>query len=175
MAQTGPSGRSEPIVLPARTGGDAVLSLSGLTASEARDLGAGFAAIDPWAQYPYPASALETFFATQEPSAPRLGIRSGQSLSGAIGIRYDWFHGPYVQFLGLLPGYQAHGLGSRILDWLERDALDHGARNLWVAASDFNAAAIRFYERHGVGRVAGLDGLVRDNKTEVLMRKRLLE
>ena len=173
MAQTGPSGRIEPIVLAAHAGGDAVLSLSGLTACEARDLGAGFAAIDPWAQYPYPASALETFFATQEPSAPRLGIRSGQSLSGAIGIRYDWFHGPYVQFLGLLPGCQARGTGSRILGWLELDARDRGARNLWVAASDFNSGAIRFYERHGFARVADLDGLVRDGKTEVLFRKRL--
>ncbi len=49
-----------------------------------------------------------------------------------------------------------------------------GDRNLWVCASDFNAAGIMFYERHGFSRVADLDGLVRDGRTEVLLRKRLV-
>lgn len=173
MAQTGISCRSEPIEIPPRNSGETALLLSLITATEARELGASFAGIDPWARYPYPASALESYFATTEPGAPRYGISSGTTLAGAIGIRFNWFHGPYIQFLGLLPGQQSLGLGARVLNWLETDARGHGARNLWVAASDFNAGAIRFYERHGFSRAAALDGLVRDGKTEVLFRKRL--
>jgi diamine N-acetyltransferase len=173
MAQTGPSGRSDPIVITHVTAGEPALTLSKITGSEAQELGARFAAIDPWARYPYPASALQSYFAADEPGAPRYGIRFGQALVGAIGIRFNWLHGPYIQFLGLLPREQARGIGGRVLKWLEWEARDHGARNLWVAASDFNADAIRFYEHHGFARIADLDGLVRDGKTEVLMRKRL--
>jgi ribosomal protein S18 acetylase RimI-like enzyme len=42
-----------------------------------------------------------------------------------------------------------------------------------VAASDFNSGALRFYERHGFVRVAALEGLVAEGRSEILLRKRL--
>ena len=40
--------------------------------------------------------------------------------------------------------------------------------------SDFNVKARTFYERHGFVVVAPLPGLVREDRTELLMRKQLL-
>ena len=56
---------------------------------------------------------------------------------------------------------------------IEDSARAEKARNVWVAASDFNAGAIRLYERHGFARVAVIDSLVSDGRDEVLLRKKL--
>lgn len=147
--------------------------LAPLRSEDAEHLGASFAAIDPWMSYPYPAAALAKYFAQQEASAPRLALYADAALAGVLGLRLAWLRGPYVQFLGLLPSFQGRGLGTLALAWIEGEAHRAGERNLWVAASDFNAGARRFYERHGFVSAATLDGLVRDGRTEFLLRKRL--
>jgi GNAT superfamily N-acetyltransferase len=149
------------------------ITLAPMTADAAQHLGEAFAAIDPWASYPYPASGIIRYFAASEPGAPRYIIMRDGAMAGAIGIRENWMRGPYLQFLGVLPPYQRHGVGQMALAWFEGTARARRERNLWVAASDFNAGAIRFYERHGFIRAALLDGLVDDDKTEILLRKRL--
>lgn len=144
-----------------------------LDAALAQELGEAFAAMSPWRDYPLPASALARYLSQDEPGAPRFCIIARGEVAGATGLRRNWLRGPYLQFLGVLPAYQGRGLGAAVLDWMEQDARAAGEGNLWVAASDFNAGAIRFYERGGFHATARLDGLVRDGKTEVLMRKRL--
>jgi len=139
----------------------------------AEQLGTAFAAIDPWARYPYPAAALAGYFAAQEPGAPRFALRCGGELAGCVGVRLNWLRGPYLQFLGILPDFQRRGLGALALAWVEAEARRGAERNLWVAATDFNEGALRFYERHGFMRVAPLPDLVRDGRTEILLRKRL--
>jgi ribosomal protein S18 acetylase RimI-like enzyme len=116
---------------------------------------------------------LVTYLAAQEPGAPRLLLRIDGEIAGAVGLRLNWLRGPYLQFLGVLPVFQRRGLGNAVLDWFERETRKGNDRNLWVAASDFNAGAIRFYEAHGFKQVARLDGLVRDERAEILLRKRL--
>ena len=172
-AQAHSSGHSDNIEIPASKAGALALVLTSVSSDAAEQLGRGFAAIDPWARYPYPASALTNYFAIVEAQAPRYAIHANEKLVGALGLRLNWLHGPYIQFLGLLPGQQGLGLGGRLLSWCEESARSRGARNLWVAASDFNTDAMRFYERFGFGRVTELDGLVRDDRNEVLFRKRL--
>ena len=51
--------------IAASTAGAQSVVLEPLSGEQAAQLGAAFAAIDPWARYPYPASLLETYFATQ--------------------------------------------------------------------------------------------------------------
>ena len=172
-AQAPVSGPSEAIKIEAGAPGAPALVLTSISADMADVLGRGFAAIDPWARYPYPAAALSKYFANSEPHAPRYAVFSGGVLAGALGLHLNWLRGPYIQFLGLLPGHQRGGAGLRLLEWCEHEAHSSFARNLWVAASDFNADAIRFYERFGFVRTAELDGLVRDDRNEVLFRKRL--
>jgi diamine N-acetyltransferase len=141
---------------------------------EAEALGPALAAIDPWATYPsYPASALSAYLGKDEPGAPRYSLHTGDALAGAVGLRLDWLRGPYLQLLGLLPGYQGCGFGAAVLAWIEREARVAKQRNLWVVASDFNSGALRFYERCGFTRVAALEALVADGCDEILLRKRL--
>lgn len=147
--------------------------LEPLAAADCAHLGEAFARMDPWASYPYPAHGLTSYFANSEPGSPRYAIRAGATIAGVAGLRLEWLRGPYLQFLGLLPAFQGQGAGALVLDWLAREARAAGDRNLWVCASDFNGAGIRFYERHGFVRQATLDDLVRDGRAEILLRKRL--
>lgn len=170
MSRDDPTGFTAPCDLdPGRT-----RRLHPLDPCLADGLGSAFAALSPWADYPYPAASLAAYLSKIEPGAPRYLITSDGATAGAVGLRLDWLRGPYLQFLGLLPAYQGRGLGAEVLSWLEREARAAGQRNVWVAASDFNAGAIRFYARHGFREVARLDDLVRDGRTEVLLRKAIV-
>jgi diamine N-acetyltransferase len=144
-----------------------------MTSAAAEKLGAAFAAIDPWARYAYTASMLTAYLGNDENDAPRFEIVVDNELAGSIGVRRNWLRGPYLQFLGILPAFQHRGIGSVALDWFEGEARAAQAQNLWVAASDFNARALAFYERRGFDRVATLEDFVVDNSAEILLRKRL--
>lgn len=166
------AGHSDMIVL--RTSGALpAIALHPMTAAAAVTLGQAFEAIAPWARYPFSARALSTYLALLEPDAPRYLITSGGDVAGAIGVRNAWLRGPYLQFLGIVPAYQRQGIGQLALCWLEDSARAAGERNLWVAASDFNEAALSFYEGQGFTRAASLDDLVQDGICEILLRKRL--
>ncbi len=156
---------------PADDGGH--LALLPFPVDVAGALGAEFAAMEPWSVYPYPAAALAAYLATVEPGAPRFAVTLDGRIIGAAGLRLNWLRGPYLQFLGVAPPFQGLGIGAAVLAWLESEARRSGARNLWVAVSDFNGAAQRFYARAGFAEAARLDGLVADGRTEILMRKRL--
>lgn len=149
------------------------LALGALVPTDCTQLATAFAGIDPWARYPYPADQLEAYFAGSTMDAPRFQILIGGVLAGAVGLKLDWLRGPYLQFLGLLPAYQNCGAGSLILEALDHAARQSQCRNVWVCASDFNAGALAFYERHGYAQVAALPDLVREGRTEVLLRRRV--
>lgn len=149
------------------------VSFRPISADSAARLGPAFAAMDPWAYYHYAGEALAAYLAGQEEAAPRLEIRVGDDLAGAICIRKNWLRGPYLQFLGILPSFQNRGVGSAALEWLEALATREKSQNVWVVASGFNTGALSFYERFGFVRVATLDGLVADGTDEILLRKRL--
>lgn len=154
--------------------GGAILTLSPLAAADAQRLGEALAKIDPWAAYGYPASALARFLAAAEAGAPRFALVFEGEVVGAAVIRTAWLRGPYLQFLAILPERQGRGLGTAFLEWMEREARAAQERNLWVAASEINTEAIRFYERHGFKATAHLDSLAFDGRTEILFRKRLV-
>ena len=157
--------------LPLRDG--STLVIAPLAAAEVARLAAVFAAINPWAAYGYPASALSNFLSDAEVGAPRFALQIGEELAGAAVIRTAWLRGPYLQFIGVVPAHQNHGLGSAVLDWMEAEARAAKERNLWVAVSEINSDAQRLYEHHGFTPAAQLDDLVWDGRTEILMRKRL--
>ena len=144
-----------------------------LAPDDGQRLGTAFAAIDPWAAYGYPAAVLARFLAASEPDALRFGLSLDNALAGAAVVRPNWLRGPYLQLLAVLPDAQGRGIGAAFLAWMEREARAANERNLWVAASQINAGAIRFYERHGFVEVAMLNDLVADGFNEILFRKRL--
>jgi diamine N-acetyltransferase len=149
------------------------VALSLIEPAQAIQLGTMFAAMDPWARYPVSADKLSRFFAAIEPGNPRFAISYKGALVGAIGVRLNWFAGPYIQSFALAPSAQGHGIGAAAMGWAEREARAGNDRNLWVAASDFNIRAQSFYARHGFETVGSIDSLLQDGIAEVLMRKRL--
>jgi ribosomal protein S18 acetylase RimI-like enzyme len=151
----------------------AAWSLEPLGPDDAVRLAQVFAGIDPWVHYPYETAALAAYLGGPEPDAPRFALTCAGTAVGAVGLRLNWLRGPYLQFLGIVPEAQGHGLGAACLAWLEREARAGAERHLWVLVSGFNARARAFYERHGFALAATLDDLVRDGSRELLMRKRL--
>jgi ribosomal protein S18 acetylase RimI-like enzyme len=101
----------------------------------------------------------------------RYPIDIGGAEAGVISVRYPWLKGPYLELLAIFPEFQGRGLGTRVLAWMEQEAIRHEARNLWVCASSFNDSALRLYERNGFRQVARLRGLVEDSCDEILLRK----
>lgn len=156
-----------------RTAGDGapLVALADMTDDVARQLGPAFAAMEPWSVYPMSAEAMTAYFSADEPGAPRFAIRVGDKVAGAVGLRLNWMRGPYLQVLGVFPEWQGDGVGRLVLTWFELAARARGDRNLWVAVSDFNPGAARFYHRFGFAHVADLADLIRAGKTEVLLRK----
>lgn len=166
--------QTDEIVLTAHgVQGSAPLILSPCRANDAHVLAARFAAMLPWSRYPLCAAALEKYLAAQEWGAPRYAVRCDSRLIGALGLRLNWLRGPYIQFLGIMPEAQRSGAGAAILKRVADDAKAARERNVWVAASTFNADALRFYERCGFTRTALLDGLIQDDIDEVLLRQKL--
>lgn len=143
------------------------------TASDARTLATAFAGMLPWSRYPFSAAQLEAYLGAHEVGSPRYCLHIGEEPAGALGLRLNWLRGPYIQFLGVTPSFQKTGLGAAILTRVLAEARTRGDRNVWVAASSFNADALRFYERHGFQRAATIDGLIEDGIDEVLLRTRL--
>jgi ribosomal protein S18 acetylase RimI-like enzyme len=159
---------------PPGAGSTKHVALAPIPPGETLRLAASFAAIDPWARYAYQPARLAAFFSGSEPAAPRYALYADGDIVGVVGLKLDWLRGPFLQFLGILPGTQGQGLGSSVLTWIELEARRGGHHNLWVTASDFNARALGLYRRHGYEEAARLDGLVSDEHAEILLRKRLL-
>ncbi len=144
-----------------------------MTPDAAQLLGPALAAIDPWAQAGFTGDVLAGAIGRVEAAAPRYSVVCGDNLAGAMIVRVPWLHGPYLQFIGLLPPFHGIGIGRVALDWMEARARTAGHRNLWLCVSFYNTGARRLYERHGFVAIAELDDLVLDGFKEILMRKRL--
>jgi ribosomal protein S18 acetylase RimI-like enzyme len=54
-----------------------------------------------------------------------------------------------IESLAVLPAYRGQGIGTRLLDELERELADIGVRDVVIGVVPGNTAAIRLYERRG--------------------------
>ena len=149
------------------------VSLAPMTPEAAAVLGPGLAAIDPWARVNYSPVRYTAFLTAKEDGAMRYQIVVADALAGTMVVRQPWLHGPYLNTLGLLPGFDGQGLGAVVLGWFEAEARRAGFRNIWLCVSSFNTGAERFYRRHGFEPSATLENLSFDGFDEILMRKRL--
>jgi ribosomal protein S18 acetylase RimI-like enzyme len=149
------------------------LSLRPLTAANAETLGAAMAGMSPWSVLGWPAERLSRAFQRELPSVHRFEILSGGELAGIVTIQNPFLHGPYLQLLAVLPGFQGRNFGLRLLQWMEAEARTEEARQLWLCVSTFNSRARAFYERFGFEAVSVLEKLASDASDELFMRKRL--
>ena len=142
------------------------------TGEEARELSVSFANMDPWKRLETKARTLEDFLMADAPCARRFMMKNGGGAIGAIGVRYPWLFGPYIEFLAILPIAQGKGYGRLALEWVEAE-ISSKHDNIWVAVSSFNSAALRFYRRNGFSIIGEMKGLVRPGFDEILLRKNL--
>ena len=147
-------------------------TLEAMTPDDAQALGHALAAIDPWSRMNYAAEDLAAFLSSSESGTHKLVIRCDGQRAGCVAVHENWLKGPYLQLLGLLPGFQSRGIGSLVLGWFA-ECGGPDTRNLWVISSTFNTRATAFYRRHGFTEVATLQDLVADGFDEVLLRKLL--
>jgi ribosomal protein S18 acetylase RimI-like enzyme len=147
--------------------------LQPLAAKNAQRLGTALAAMPPWSVAGWPAGSLTRSFERPLPAMHRFEIAAGGELAGMAAIQHPFLHGPYLQLLAILPGFQGRNLGLRVLKWMEAQARLEEARQLWLCVSTFNTRAQAFYERFGFEAVAVLDKLASDHADEIFMRKRL--
>jgi ribosomal protein S18 acetylase RimI-like enzyme len=80
--------------------------------------------------------------------------------------------GGYLRLIALLPGHESRGVGSLLLDEVER-RVTLTSPHLFLLVSHFNEAAQRFYTRRGYASVGTLPSLVRPDIDEILMWRRL--
>jgi GNAT superfamily N-acetyltransferase len=69
-------------------------------------------------------------------------------------VGYAWLHEGLLRALYIHPSYQRQGIGTELLSEVKKNAA--GGFLFWIFEA--NAAAIRFYERHGAHTVRKTDG-----------------
>lgn len=80
--------------------------------------------------------------------------------------------GGYLRLIALVPDALGSGAGARLLQAFEAEVRTT-SRHAFLLVSDFNAAAQRFYERHGWTRMGALPALVLPDVAELVYWKRL--
>ena len=128
--------------------------------------------MDPWRTLESTPEALSGYLLRPDASLSRYGMYTDDQLAGVISIRYPWLRGPYIELLGVLDGFQGQGIGREVLEWV-CDAAQPFAKNIWIAASGFNARALAIYQKLGFTPAGELPDLVKEGYMEYLLRKRL--
>ncbi len=141
-----------------------------LQAEDAKVVSDKLATINPWLTLGYSAAQLEKYLSADDPSLHRYTVMVDEMIAGVVAVRYPWLRGSYLELIGLFPGQQGKGLGTAILQWMERETKPW-AMNCWVLVSSFNEAAKRFYLRQGFREIANIEALVSARSSELLLRK----
>jgi len=147
-----------------------ICSLRHLSEQEAYHGGKLLSSVDPWHTLGYSSDSLSRYLLRHDPALNRYGVHVMEQAAGIVCVRYPWLLGPYIELFALYAPYRRIGLGRRILEWIESQAL-LTSRNIWTLVSSFNESARRFYENAGFVAVAPLDDLVKSGYSEILMRK----
>ena len=148
------------------------VSLASIEGAAAAALADKIVKIDPWHTLETDSTKLAAALVQEDQSAFRRAIVSSAGCVGVISVRNPWLFGPYLALLAVFPEHQRMGVGSAILEWLERE-VSGTASNIWACVSSFNAEAQSFYARHGFREAGDLPDLVRNGFSEILIRKRL--
>jgi ribosomal-protein-alanine N-acetyltransferase len=79
----------------------------------------------------------------------------------------------HLDLLGVCPGHRGHGLGGRLVEWLEKPALVAGIRSIRLEVRESNVAARRFYERLGYRVVQRLPGYYQGRESALRMGREI--
>jgi GNAT superfamily N-acetyltransferase len=79
---------------------------------------------------------------------------------------------PYLRILAVKPVFRNKGVGKRLLRHFEENGFGRASK-VFLAVSDFNVGARRFYKRNGYVRIGIIPELYKKGITEILMMKSL--
>ena len=99
-------------------------------------------------------------------------VRARSTLIG-FGIMQYGDDSAHLALLAVHPGHRNHGLGSRILAWLEKPARVAGIVRIGVEARADNPLAVEFYRRQGYEQCAVVGGYYQGRIDAVRLSKSL--
>lgn len=90
------------------------------------------------------------------------------------------FHSfPYLHIIAVKRNYQHQGIGKKLLDFFEREALANGKNHLrtkvFLTVGDFNENAVKIYKARGYIKLCEIEGLFRKNIVENIFMKIVID
>jgi ribosomal protein S18 acetylase RimI-like enzyme len=137
--------------------------------AQARRQADWIAGIEPWRGLGYRAPALARWLARV---ARRGWVRvavEGDVVIAVMVLQPEFLLGSYISLLAVRPDAQGRGAGRALVAAAAR--LERGRRWLYTSSDARNRAASLFYGRLGFSRIGRLPGLIRDGRTEILLRR----
>jgi ribosomal protein S18 acetylase RimI-like enzyme len=138
----------------------------------ARAQGSWIAALEPWRGLGYRADALGRYLA-RKAHARGVWVVLASAKGPPVGIVVvddGVLLGDFIALLAVRPESSGQGVGRTLVEHVA--ARTFAARRwLYVSCDGNNAAALRFYRKLGFSRVGRLPDLVREGRTEILLRK----
>jgi ribosomal protein S18 acetylase RimI-like enzyme len=138
----------------------------------ARAQASWIAALEPWRGLGYRADALGRYLARKARAQGVWVVRTaakGPPL-GIVVADDGVLLGGFIALLAVRPEAGGQGLGRALVEHVATRTFA-ARRWLYVSSDGNNAAALRFYRKLGFSRVGRLPDLVREGRTEILLRK----
>jgi ribosomal protein S18 acetylase RimI-like enzyme len=140
--------------------------------SLARAQGAWIAAIEPWRGLGYRADALGRYLA-RKAQVRSVWVARATAKGPPLGVAVvddGVLLGGFIALLAVRPESSGQGLGRALVEHVAAQTFAT-RRWLYVSCDGNNTAALRFYRKLAFSRVGRLPDLVREGRTEILLRK----
>lgn len=131
--------------------------------------------MEPWRGLGYDADGLEKFL-RQAASSGQVWVASvarpaaRKPTLGLLVLQPNVLLGNFVSLLAVQPGAAGQGIGRALMSRAQAETFA-ARRWLFVSADAQNRDALGFYRHLGFTRVGRLPDLVRDGRTELLLRQ----
>ena len=94
--------------------------------------------------------------------------RAGDKIAGFGIMRYG-DDDAHLDLLGVAPAYRGSGVGRRLVEWLEKPALEVGIAAIFLEVRESNHGALKFYERLGYRKLAHLANYYQGRESAIRM------
>ena len=146
------------------------------SAAKAGQQGAWIAAMEPWRGLDYSATGLAKFL-RRAGGAGQVWVATAGTRGPVLGLlvlQPGMLLGNFVALLAVRPDVAGKGIGRTLVDHAQVRTFAptfDDRRWLFVSADAANRGALAFYRKLGFKRVGRLPDLIRQGRTEILLRK----
>jgi ribosomal protein S18 acetylase RimI-like enzyme len=125
---------------------------------------------DPWKTLGYGAADWNRIFCPTPQGRDCYVAELDGRVAGVAIVRQKFLLGDYLELLGVAGWARKQGVGSRLLEYIERVVFDR-TKNLFACVSDFNESARAFYKTHGYQEIGPMPNFLVPESAELLLRK----